>query len=111
MHSDAVEYYKQQYEDLTQKLKQDLPIKAFPSRELVQALGKQKKTNLTASTELIIQDVYNSGDISGIMCVVGHNTVCGLTHLLFAPNHPLYQEIREYQKKRNNRIQKLNQMQ
>ena len=104
---------KEQYEDMTSRLKEIIPFKAFPIRELVQELRK-KGTPITLSTELTVKDVYNSGDISGIICVldqIGDEAiVCGLTHLIISLNHPLYQEIVDYQKRRNKRIRKLNQM-
>lgn len=59
---------KDQYELLTRQLKEILPFKAFPTRELVQALVKAEP-KITLKTELIINDVYNSGDITGIACV------------------------------------------
>ena len=99
---------KEQYEDLTQKIKISLPIKAFPIRELVQIL-RDKGNPITLKTELTIIDVFNSGDISGIVCVIKEMpTVCSLTHLTFSRNYPLYKDILEYQIKREKRIRKLN---
>lgn len=102
---------KEQYEPLFQKLKASLPVKAYPIRELVQIL-REKKTPITLNTSLTITDVFNSGDISGIMCTVSNDSeeviACGLTHLLFPKDFYLYEEIAAYQKKRAKRIQKLN---
>ena len=102
---------KEQYEPLFQKLKASLPIKAYPIRELVQ-IFRNKKSPITLNTALSITDVFNSGDISGIMCTVsnvGEEVIaCGLTHLLFPKDFYLYDEIIAYQKKRAKRIQKLN---
>ena len=64
---------KEQYEALTQKLQQALPLKAYPTRELVQSL-RDKGNPITLKSELIITAVHNSGDISGIMCVIGKKT-------------------------------------
>jgi len=104
---------KEQYEDLTRKLKEFVPFKALPIRELVQELRKQGQT-ITLKTELTVKEVYNSGDITGIVCLTEQRgddaLACGLTHLIVSHNHPLYREIIDYQKKRNKRIQKLNQM-
>jgi hypothetical protein len=106
---DAIE----QYNDLTEKLKDNLPLKALPIRELVHVF-KDKGRHITLKTELIITDVHNSGDISGIMCVIQDDNeeviACGLTHLIFSPKCPLYKEITEYQRKREKRIKKLNAM-
>lgn len=100
--------YKEQYEDLTQKLKIALPLKTYPIRELVQ-IFRDKGNPITLKTELTIIDVYNSGDISGIVCVLKDmDTVCSLTHLTFSRSCSLYREILEYQIKREKRIRKLN---
>ena len=101
----------EQYEPLFQKLKASLPVKAHPIRELVQIL-REKKNPITLNTSLTITDVFNSGDISGIVCTISNDgvevVICGLTHLLFAKDFYLYNEITAYQKKRAKRIQKLN---
>ena len=104
---------KKQYDDLTKKLKEVVPFSALPIRELVQEL-RNKGDTITLKTELTVKkDVFNSGDISGILCVTEQRgddaLVCGLVHLIFSPKHPLYKEINDYQRKRNKRIRKLNQ--
>jgi len=103
---------KEQYEDLTKRLKDVVPFTAFPVRELVQEL-RNKGHALTLNTKLTVKDLYNSGDISGILCMIEQRgdeaLVCGLTHLIIPPNHPLYKEIIDYQKKRHKRIRKSNQ--
>ncbi|MDZ7776675.1 MAG: hypothetical protein U5L09_14215 [Bacteroidales bacterium] len=104
---------KEQYEDLTKKLKEVVPFTALPIRELVQELRKKGQA-ITLKMELTVIDVYNSGDITGIVCITEQRgddaLACGLTHLIVSHKHPLYREIIDYQKKRNKRIQKLNQM-
>jgi hypothetical protein len=101
---------KEQYEELTQKLKTALPLKTYPIRELVQ-IFRDKGNPITLKTELTITDVFNSGDISGIVCVLKDmDTVCSLTHLTFSKNCPLYMDILDYQIKREKRIRKLNMM-
>ena len=101
---------KEQYEELTKKLQQSLPIKAYPTRELVQSL-RDKENPITLKSELTITTVHNSGDISGIMCVIEQKNknviACGLTHLIFMANCQLYKEIVDYQKKRIKRIKLL----
>jgi hypothetical protein len=103
----------EQYIDLTEKIEKNLPLTAMPIRELVQ-IFRDKGNPITLKTELTITDVHNSGDISGIMCTVQNNNenviICALTHLIFSPKCSLYQEICDYQKKREKRIKKLNQM-
>jgi len=103
----------EQYKDLTEKIEKNLPLTAMPIRELVQ-IFRDKGNPITLKTELTITNVHNSGDISGIMCTVQNNNenviICGLTHLIFSTKCPLYREISDYQKKREKRIKKLNQM-
>jgi hypothetical protein len=103
---------KEQYEDLTKKMQKALPLKALPIRELVQ-IFRDKGNPITLKSELTITSVHNSGDVSGIMCVVAENKenviACGMTHLIFRPDCPLYNEIIEYQKKRIKRIKELQQ--
>lgn len=102
---------KEQYEPLTKNLKSALPLKAFPERGLVQVFNEGQKP-ITLKTELTITDVFNSGDISGIMCTVKNRKeevlACALTHLRFYSNTPFYNEIIDYQKKREKRLIKLN---
>lgn len=103
---------KEQYEELTKRLKEVLPFPAFPIRELVQELRK-KGHSISLKTELIVKDVYNSGDVSGIVCTIeqtGDEAIaCGLTHLIISSRHPLFKEIIDYQKKRSKRLKKINQ--
>jgi len=103
---------KDEYEELTERLKEIVPFTAFPIRELVQELRKKGQT-INLKTELIVKHVYNSGDISGIICAMeqmgDEALVCGLTHLIISSKHPLYKEIIDYQNKRTKRINKLNQ--
>ena len=105
--------YKELYADLTEKLQNELPLMAFPIRELVQIL-RDKKTQVTLHTELTITDVFNSGDISGILCTIEaeglKGMACSLTHLTFKSDCPLYKEIIDYQIKRAKRIDKLKRM-
>jgi len=102
----------EQYNELTEKIEKNLPLKAFPIRELVQ-IFRDKGNPITLKKELTITNVHNSGDISGIMCNIQNNDenviICSLTHLTFSPRCPLYKEICDYQRKREKRIKKLNQ--
>ncbi|MDA3907203.1 MAG: hypothetical protein PF484_14115 [Bacteroidales bacterium] len=106
-----MEDIKEQYEDLTRQLKHVVPFTAFPIRELVQELRTQNLT-ITLKTELTVVDVFNSGDISGILCTIEHEgdktLACGLTHLIISGKMPLYKQIIDYQKKRIKRLKKLN---
>lgn len=101
----------EQYKDLTGKITDNLPIKAFPIRELVQIFQKNGHP-ITLKTELTITSVHNSGDISGIFCAVeiadGYKMACALTQLIFSKTEKLYTEITNYQRKREKRIKQLN---
>jgi hypothetical protein len=101
----------EQYKDLTTKINENLPLRAFPIRELVQIFRKNEHP-ITLKTELTITSVHNSGDTSGIMCIVelddGYKMACALTHLVFSKTVKLYSEIADYQKKRLKRIKQLN---
>ena len=105
--------YKQLYAELTSKMEKELPITAYPIRELIQILRK-KNNPITLKSKLIITSVFNSGDISGIICTVkeGKDNIlaCSLTHLIFDKNFKLYKDILQYQEKRYKRIQVLNKM-
>lgn len=98
---------KAEYEVLTQKMKQNLPIKAFPTRELVSKLRKENP-GLTLKSEFLITSVFNSGDISGILCTIDCKDVgglaCALTHLEIAHSEPLRIEIEKFQDKRARRV-------
>lgn len=104
---DSIAHYKV----LADKMIKLLPMKAYPVRELVR-IFRDKGNPITLKTELIITDVHNSGDVSGIMCVVKNDKedvmACALTHLIFSRQNPLFKEIAVYQKKREKRIRKLN---
>ncbi len=97
----------EQYNDLTAKISKNLPLKAFPTRELVQIFRKNGHP-ITLKTELTVTSVHNSGDISGIMCAVElidrYQMACALTHLIFPKTENLYSDIADYQKKRKKRI-------
>ena len=102
--------YNELYAYLTQKLEKAVPLTAYPIRELVQIFRK-KGNPVTLKSKLTISSVINSGDISGIMCLVDENNqnkiACSLTHLTFKPDCPLYKEITDYQRKRQKRILQL----
>jgi len=106
-----VDYYKGLYEPLTKMLKSHLPLTALPVRELVQ-ICREQGSPITLNTVLHIEDVFNSGDISGILCTIENDGLtrmsCALSHLIFMPGSPLYPEITDYQRKRAKRIMQLN---
>jgi hypothetical protein len=105
--------YKELYEGLKKKLDTELPITAYPIRELVQ-IFRQNDIPLTLKTEVKITSVFNSGDISGIICTIQdsenskNGMACSLTHLMFNNSFHLYKETTAYQTKRAKRILQLN---
>jgi len=105
--------YEALYSELTKKLANEIPLTAYPIRELVQ-IFRQNGNPITLKSRLTITSVFNSGDMSGIICTVQEidDTVlaCSLTHLTFEPNFHLSKEIIEYQRKRFKRIEQLNKL-
>ncbi len=102
---------KYQYEELTGKLKKLVPFKAYLTRGLVREL-RNRGFNYTLQSELTVINVFNGGDMSGITCCieqVGEDAlICSLTHLLISKAHPLFNEITNYQRKRNKRLAIMN---
>ncbi len=100
----------EQYSELTAKINDNLPIKAFPIRELVH-IHRKDTASFTLKTELTITSAHNSGDISGIMCTVetndGYALACALTFLIIPRSEKFAAEIAEYQKKREKRLKQL----
>lgn len=98
---------KAEYEVLVQKIKLNLPIKAYPTRELVSKIRSQQP-RVTLKSEFLIKDVINTGDISGILCIIECKDVdglaCALTHIEIAASEQLKIEIENYQKRRALRV-------
>jgi len=89
--------------ELIDELKSHLPIPAYASKDLSKYLIKSGK-NITRETELMITDVVESGDEAGIVCLLDgmepEAFVISITLLRIKPDHPLYDKISAYQKKR-----------
>jgi len=92
---------------LTEKLKENLPIKARAGKEFLKTL-KQKGENADPNREFEIDFVGYSGDEGGIMCGLKvpdnpeskEKYVSSITHLKIDPNHPLASEVQAYQRQR-----------
>lgn len=90
---------------LTEKIKENLPIKASPTKQLVQSLRQQGKT-IRSDQFYEIDSVFYSGDMGGITCALKGNPdgkevyAVSITHLKIDPEHPLAPEIEAYQRKR-----------
>src|SRR5262245_9432457 len=84
---------------LMKQLEADLPIPAYPTKELAQTL-RQRGTKISANRVLYIQSVFYFGDEGGIACDVTptHDEKTGivvsLTHLRLPPDHPLSHDVR-----------------
>lgn len=91
---------------LTEKLKANLPVKVFPTKQLVQSLQQQGKT-IRSNQAYEIDSVFYSGDMGGITCALKGNSedkevyAVSITHLKIDPEHPLALEIEAYQRKRS----------
>jgi hypothetical protein len=94
---------------LIDQMRAHLPIPARATPELVRALRPQG-LRVGTGHALRINELFYMGDEGGICCDVTpaggapHTFVVSLTHLRIAPSHPLFQEIRAYQRERVRRI-------
>ncbi|SDY87285.1 hypothetical protein [Nitrosomonas sp. Nm33] len=88
--------------ELMNKMKNCLPIPAYPSKKFVSLL-KQRNIELKTNQRLEIIDVHYFGDEGGISCTLKfpfkteENYVISLTHLRPMSNHPLAKDLRKYQ--------------
>ncbi|NEX23584.1 hypothetical protein G3480_25465 [Thiorhodococcus mannitoliphagus] len=96
---------KKEAMELENKIKDCLPIFAYPSKELVLLL-KKKNIKLKADQLLEIINADYFGDEGGIVCTLKfpfkteESFVVSLTHLRPLRNHPLAADIRKYQIRR-----------
>lgn len=92
-----------------QKMEEQLPIPAAPSNQVVRTL-RQEGLKISSERVLFIRRVFYLGDEGGISCDVtpagdGKEAfVVSLTHLRIDPSHPLYRDIRAYQRQQVKRI-------
>jgi hypothetical protein len=90
---------------LVKKMKDCLPIFAYPSKEFVSFL-KKRNIKLEVDQLLEIIDTDYLGDEGGVVCSLKfpfeteENYVVSLTHLRLLRNHPLAPDIRRYQIRR-----------
>lgn len=101
-------------EELISKMKQILPIKALPRRELVSSI-RNANPRLTLKSKFLIKNVLNSGDTGGIVCEIESEDleqekllICSLTHVEIDLSVPLRMDILKYQVKRAKRLEKQN---
>ena len=96
---------------LMEQLQAHLPIPAHPTPELARLL-RERGLRVRTERVLSIVRVYYLGDEGGICCDVTPTgdekrpLIVSLTHLLLAPGHPLYRDVRAYQRERVKRIER-----
>jgi hypothetical protein len=96
-------------EKLMGQMEARLPIPAFPTKELAQAL-RQHGAKLSVNRAVFIQQVLYGGDEGGITCDITPTrdakvaSLVSLTHLRLPPDHPLARDVRAYQRARVRRI-------
>ncbi len=95
---------------LMEQLHGQLPMPAFPTKELVRTL-QRRAVKASVDRALTIRRVFYAGDVGGVVCDVTRNDgakevfVASLTHLRIAPNHPLFRSILAYQSERVRRLE------
>jgi hypothetical protein len=87
--------------ELIDEMKGHLPISAYANRDLSRFLIKNGM-DITQEKELKIIKVAESGEEGGIACFldIPERFIVSLTLLRVKPDHPLYDKISAYQKKR-----------
>jgi hypothetical protein len=94
---------------LMEQLQGQLPMPAFPTKELVRTL-RRRGVKASVDRALTIKRVFYAGDEGGIVCDVTPSQgakevfIVSLTHLRIAPNHPLFAPILVYQRERVRRL-------
>ena len=94
---------------LVVQLENQLPIPAFPTKEIARTL---RRRGVQASTDraLSVKRVFYAGDEAGFVCDVTPSRtatevlIVSLTHLRIAPKHPLFPAILAYQRERVTRL-------
>ncbi len=90
---------------LAAKIQANLPIKVFPTKQLLQSLRQQGKT-MQPNQAYEVDSVFYSGDAGGIICAIKDEATdeevyaVSITHLKVDPECPLASEIAAYQQKR-----------
>jgi hypothetical protein len=92
-------------EELVEKMKENLPILAYPTKSLRISLNNSNNINLKSKSLLRIKDVLYMGNEGGICCAIAVNKegellIVSLTHLNIDAKQPLAKEIKSYQFKR-----------
>ena len=93
---------------LLEQMEDQLPIPAFPTKEVVRIL-RRGGVNTSVDRALSITRVFYAGDEGGVCCDVTPSHakevfIVSLTHLRVAPHHPLFPAVRAYQRERVRRL-------
>ena len=94
---------------LMEQLQGQLPMPAFPTKELARTL-RRRGVKTSVDRPLTIKRVFYAGDEGGIVCDVTPSQgakevfVVSLTHLRIAPEHQLFAAILAYQRERVMRL-------
>ncbi len=95
--------------NLIEEMKQYMPIPARPTKESCKLLN-QEGMHIEMNQEINIVDVFDSGDMGGIMCAIEGDgkqvLLISLTHLIINPDHPLSDKITAYQKQRIGKLKR-----
>lgn len=88
---------------LIEEMESQLPIPVYPTKDLASYLS-QSGRDVTVDTELMITKVFDSGYDGGIICLLDginpESFVISITLLRVKPDHPLFDKISAYQKRR-----------
>ena len=93
---------------LLQQLEDQLPMPAFPTKEVVRIL-RRGGLKVSVDRALSVTRVFYAGDEGGICCDVTPRGakevfIVSLTHLRLAPHHRLYSAVVAYQLERVRRL-------
>ena len=93
---------------LLEQMDDQLPIPAFPTKEVVRIL-RRGGVKVSVDRALSITRVFYAGDEGGICCDVTPSRanevfIVSLTHLRLAPHHPLFPAVVAYQRDRVRRL-------
>ena len=94
---------------LVEKMKACLPIPIKVTPEAMQKM-RQEGDNFSKEHIFVVESVGYAGDEGGIMCVLKTDVIgkavygLSLTHLRIQEDHPLAEEIKNYQRRRVRRL-------
>jgi len=93
---------------LLEQMQDQLPIPAFPTKEVVRIL-RRGGAKVSVDRALSITRVFYAGDEGGICCDVTPRRsnevfIVSLTHLRLAPHHLLFHAVVAYQLERVTRL-------